>query len=210
MTSSNLRVTSTPDSGDALGGTSQGPSKPFAPTLTKERIISATSGTSTMTTSSHAQVDTLTDARGLSSGMAPAGFIFVPPSPRGGPLMSFVTRQKWQGYVVEADDETFSAVIYDMTNTTDMGPEQVVLPKEEVSTFMQGLIKPGSIFFWDIGFRTDPVGQRSKQSILSFPMIPVWDRRDIRGAKERARDAFTDMRWDKNANTPSTDATGPR
>jgi hypothetical protein len=107
--------------------------------------------------------------------------------------MGFVVEERWQGYVVDVADEVFHAALFD---TQENDVETVKLEKEEVNILMRPLIKPGAIFFFDIGYQIDPGGQKRRQSVVSFPMIPIVSGDILQRAKAAAAKRFKDLGWD--------------
>jgi hypothetical protein len=92
-----------------------------------------------------------------------------PPAPR--PQATFDALQKWEGRVVEVLDSAFMAVV---TDSSDPANEELVeFDIEEVSPGDQFLVECGSVFYWSIGYRTDPSGERSRSSVLVFRRLPA-------------------------------------
>ena len=107
-------------------------------------------------------------------------------------LIGFAVEQRWQGYVVNVEDNVFHAALYD---TQSGEVESVELEKDEVNVLMRPLIKPGAILFFDIGYQIDPGGQKRRQSIVSLPMMPSVSNRVVEQAKAAAIKRFGDLRW---------------
>jgi len=164
--------------------------------LTRERVEAAF-GEAPRNTETKTLAVTTAAARPTS----PRGIRFSTPTFQGN-LISFITEQRWQGYVTETQGDKFQARVYD---TSDDDVEEAEFDRDEVSEVMRGLIQPGAMFFWDIGFQVDPSGQRIRQSIISFPMIPVHTETQRIQALERARIRFRELGWrvDKNESSQS-------
>jgi hypothetical protein len=166
--------------------------------LRPERIRSAfgESARSTDPLTISSEVKTFTAPKSTAS----SGLRFTAP-PTAPHLIRFVSEQRWQGYIKETEELTFCAIIYDMSqhiesnNSDDL--EEIEFSKNEVSEIMRTYIKPGAIFFWDIGFQIDPSGQWNRQSIISFPMIPMHTETHYVHALEHAKARFTELGWDK-------------
>jgi hypothetical protein len=107
--------------------------------------------------------------------------------------MGFVVEERWQGYVVDVADEVFRAALFSDQQNGDV--ETVELEKEEVNILMRSLIRPGAIFYFDIGYEIEPGGQKRRQSVVSFPMIPVVSPDAIRKAKVAAMKRFHELGW---------------
>jgi hypothetical protein len=127
----------------------------------------------------------------------PRGFLLTPPLITNR-LMGFVTEQRWQGYVATIEGDQFQAVVYDTSEEVEL-EEVVEFDRAEVAELMRPLIIPGAIFFWDIGFQIEPSGQRLRQSIISFPMIPVRSKEQRRNALMHAKRRFEDLGWESKA-----------
>jgi hypothetical protein len=146
----------------------------------------------------------LTVARPTTATMKPSGLrLGVPPG--GNRLIGFITEQRWQGYVTAVQDHTFLAIVHDESPDYSDEIEEVEFDREDVAELMRPLIRPGAVFFWDIGFQVEPSGQRTRQSILSFPMIPVHTQERINQALVRGRGRFIDLGWDKSSAQNASD-----
>jgi|SRR5450631_4018913 len=123
-------------------------------------------------------------------------------------LIGFVTEQRWQGHVLTVDQGKFWARIFDSSPTElDNEIEEVEFDIDEVPDLMKHLVAPGGIFNWDIGFQVEPSGQRIRQSILQFPMIPTFTESDRQLARERAEKRFSTLGWDdthRHGNPPES------
>lgn len=83
----------------------------------------------------------------------------------------FVSMQKWEGVVDEIDEqeEVFRARLYDIYN---QDVEEIAeIPLEEVLPDDRLLLKPGAVFYWNIGY-LDPFGTRKRVSIVVFRRLP--------------------------------------
>lgn len=122
-------------------------------------------------------------------------------------LMTFVIEQKWQGYVTDVDGDRFNAIVEQSSDRTIV--EQVIFERSEVPAIMQSYIQEGAVFFWNIGFQVDPAGTHTRQSLVTFPMVPIHTEAEHHTALARARRRFRELGWgnrgigsgDKSANT---------
>jgi hypothetical protein len=120
----------------------------------------------------------------------------LPPSPNR--LVGFVTERRWQGQILTVDaDGKFWARVYDMSEENSDDVEEAQFDAEDVPDLMKDLVKPGGIFFWDIGYQVEPSGQRVRQSVLSFPMMPRVTAKEQQAARERALTRFSSLGWDQ-------------
>jgi hypothetical protein len=79
--------------------------------------------------------------------------------------------QRWIGLVEQVETNRFVAVVNDATNSQNP-PEQVEVDLEEVSTSDLPLLAQGATFYWCIGYRDTPGGQRERISTLRFARQP--------------------------------------
>lgn len=99
------------------------------------------------------------------------------------------TRQLWEGRVTEVRDTEFVAVLTDATNPSNPD-EQVVFACDEISEDDRALIAPGSGFYWTVGTKQSPVGQRENVSIIQFRRLPSWTRSSLEESSSRAREIW--------------------
>jgi len=106
--------------------------------------------------------------------------------------LGFILLQKWDGVVLEVDDESFTAKLIDSDERLpdhDATFLRAELPKEE-----QGLIEPGAPFVWTLGYRK--IGStRERASVLYFRRLPPWDEREIVAAEPRAEELRECIEW---------------
>jgi hypothetical protein len=174
-----------PNPSSQLGDTSK-----LGASLSRKRIEAAFGEAPTST--GPLNDDSPTGTVSVSRPIRPKGLRLVAPQPNT-QMVSFVTEQRWQGYVTGISGGRFAAVVHEQTEGSDV--EEVEFDIEDVAILMRDRIKAGAIFFWDVGFQIDPAGQRIRQSILSFPMIPVHTHRQRLEALERARHRFHELGW---------------
>jgi hypothetical protein len=95
----------------------------------------------------------------------------------------FNALQKWEGFVIEVKAETFTARLVRIKGN---GPDQEAeIYLQEVDPEDIPLIKPGALFFWNIGYNKRPSGVM-RASVLRFRRLPKWDQRDLKIAKNKA------------------------
>lgn len=105
----------------------------------------------------------------------------------------FDAHQKWEGRVLDVDTSAFTAIVTDVKGGPD--EEEVEFDLEEVSPGDLGLVKPGAIFYWSIGYYTEPSGQRSRSSILVFRRLPAWSTKDLDQARNQAEELRHRLGW---------------
>jgi len=92
--------------------------------------------------------------------------------------------QKWQGYVIKVLNEALLVRLIDLTHK---GPdEEAEIPIEEISQDDRGLIRPGAIFYWNIGYLDSYNGQRTRISVIRFQRLPAWSKEEIDAAEREA------------------------
>jgi hypothetical protein len=134
----------------------------------------------------------------LNSSPAPQRGVRLVPPPSPNRLIGFVTEHRWQGHILSVDTNgKFWARVYDMSQENSNEVEEAQFDLEDVPDLMKDLVRPGGIFFWDIGFQVEPSGRRVRQSLLSFPMIPRVTAKEQQAARERALSRFASLGWDQ-------------
>lgn len=105
----------------------------------------------------------------------------------------FDALQKWEGQVTEVDDSTFTAVLLDIQEPSV--EEEAEFDFEEVSRGDLDLVAPGAVFYWSVGYRTEPSGERSRSSVLVFRRLPAWSKRDVQRAADRVKELRDSFGW---------------
>ncbi|MCY3968241.1 MAG: hypothetical protein OXF21_06735 [bacterium] len=105
----------------------------------------------------------------------------------------FQALQKWQGTVSEVTGSTFTARLLDLTEPSD--EEEAEFDLEEVSRGDLDLVAPGAVFYWSVGYRTEPSGERSRSSVLVFRRLPAWNEKDMQRAADRAEELKNHFGW---------------
>lgn len=113
-------------------------------------------------------------------------------------LAGFITEQRWQGYVTSVSEQTFTAIVYDVSTADNDEIEEVELEHMDVHSLMRNLITPGAVFFWDIGYEIDPGEQRNRKSIISFPTIHRDTKKSLEAVKIRAHARFDKLGWGRS------------
>ena len=107
----------------------------------------------------------------------------------------FRSINKWEGIVSEIFEEegSFSAILTDLNN--DGPKEEVTLSFEEVSEEDMALLKPGAIFYWNIGYEKTH-GQVKKASIIRFKRLPEWTEKDWDQIMDKANELEKGIEWE--------------
>lgn len=114
---------------------------------------------------------------------------------------TFISLQKWQGIVLSTSAESFLARVIDLKGKNP--DEEVELPLEEISRADLPLIKPGAIFYWNIGYKDSVNGQRIRASLIRFRRSPEWTEEELARAESEAEELRYQLGWTNSADRPS-------
>ena len=121
----------------------------------------------------------------------PRHIIFLKTKPR---QSAFVSLQKWEGVVLEVQDDAFLARLVDLTHP---GPdEEAEFPLDEISEEDRPLVRPGAIFYWNIGYHDSSGGQRKRDTMIRFRRLPAWRREEIEAARQEAERLRASIGWE--------------
>jgi hypothetical protein len=93
--------------------------------------------------------------------------------------------QGWVGVVERVTPDRFFAIVTDVTNPRNP-PEQVELDLSEISESDLSLLAEGAKFYWSIGYRDTPGGQRERISTLRFARQAPVDEAEVERIFEEA------------------------
>jgi hypothetical protein len=99
----------------------------------------------------------------------------------------FDVLQKWEGVVTETNGNTFQARLIDLVGERPDQVAEVLL--NEVSPRDRKRVSRGAVFYWYIGYRDEPNGDRERTSRIRFRRLPALAPSEIESA-ERAADAL--------------------
>ena len=100
------------------------------------------------------------------------------------PQDRFVSLHKWEGIVLAVQRDSFLARLIDLTQGSP--EEEGEFSLNDVSGEDMPLLKPGAIFYWNIGYHDSRTGQRRKVSEIRFRRLPAWTAREIEAARREA------------------------
>jgi hypothetical protein len=107
--------------------------------------------------------------------------LILPPSPNAQEY--FNVQQKWEGYVIDVGTETFLAKLIPIIGEGPQVKAEIYL--EEVDEEDLGLVKPGAVFYWSIGYLQKPSGTY-KASLIRFRRLPHFTNSEIESARAEA------------------------
>ena len=106
---------------------------------------------------------------------------------------NYVLLQKWDGYVLKADDEKFSVRLYDSAGLRK--PHQALFARSELPETDQSLIEEGALLVWMIGLRQIGM-RRRRESEIYVRRLPPWTETEIQAAKVRAGALHGRIDWE--------------
>jgi hypothetical protein len=102
----------------------------------------------------------------------------------GQPSIKFQKLQEYEGEVLSIGALDFVARLVDLT---DIGTQRLeaTFSIDEVSPSDEPLMREGAVFYWVIGIKDYPNGQRKTEHFLRFRRLPIWSKRDIERLETR-------------------------
>ncbi|MBN1675504.1 MAG: hypothetical protein JXR37_30970 [Kiritimatiellae bacterium] len=101
------------------------------------------------------------------------------------PHSRFISLQSWRGIVLDVGRSEFTARLSDTTNG---GPdEEATLFIEDVPDGDRDLLRPGAMFYLNLGYSVLRNGQRIRGISVRFRRLPPWDADEFLDARERAQ-----------------------
>lgn len=99
-----------------------------------------------------------------------------------GPSYNFQSLQQWEGTTIRVSKGYVVARLRDFNNPQN--PEKrATISMDDISDCDRSLIGPGAVFYWTLGYRIEPYGQKSLISVIRFRRLPSWTSREIKRAK---------------------------
>lgn len=93
----------------------------------------------------------------------------------------------WSGVVISANDQELTVRMEDVLNRENPD-EIVVLSRDEIDDKDQCLVKPGALFYWNIGYRQGVKCPKERFSIIRFRRLPKWTAKEIKDAENLAEE----------------------
>jgi hypothetical protein len=105
----------------------------------------------------------------------------------------FNSLQKWEGIVLEVRKDLIIARLQDLG---EIGiEEEAEIPMAEIETEDCELVRPGAIFYWNIGYLETAKSQRIRSSLIRFKRIPYITKKKMEGAALEADHLRQLIRW---------------
>ncbi len=96
----------------------------------------------------------------------------------------FTSFIKWRGVVLKIYKDCFLCRLVDQDgNSPD---EEAEILRSEISHEDLQLIDIGAVFYWSIGYQTNPSGSRTRSSIIRFRRLPAWRSEELSEAQKKA------------------------
>lgn len=106
--------------------------------------------------------------------------------------VQFTLLQKWEGVVLEANDESFTSRLIDSHG--ELPPQHATIPNDELSPEEQNQIAVGASFVWTIGYQH--IGAtRQRNSVIYFRRLPSWNQSEFDAARRRAEELAETTCW---------------
>ena len=105
--------------------------------------------------------------------------------PHRSPPATLHALQEWEGYVIEIDDEKFTARLTDVTGGVTHAGVETEIPLDQISEGDAAKMKVGSIFHWVIGYERTG-GSKKRVSNIVFRDLPSISKSDLRDGQKWA------------------------
>ena len=96
----------------------------------------------------------------------------------------FTSFIKWRGVVLKIYKDCFLCRLVDQDGNSPDEEAEILL--SEISDEDLQLIDIGAVFYWSIGYQTNPSGSRTRSSIIRFRRLPVWRSEELSEARKKA------------------------
>jgi hypothetical protein len=93
--------------------------------------------------------------------------------------------QEWEGQVQEVGERVFSARLVDLTAGEKEETEESDLPIDDLVEADRGLLVPGAVFRWIIGYRWSN-GEKERFTRVVIRRLPIWTEQEIKAADREA------------------------
>lgn len=92
---------------------------------------------------------------------------------------AFYSIEEWEGVVLDVQRDSFAARLINRSHR-GLADEEGRFPMSQLtSPEDRGLIAPGSIFYFSVGYVESPAGQRRTSTFLRFRRLPAWTKGEL-------------------------------
>ena len=109
--------------------------------------------------------------------------------------VSFSPLQEWEGYVIDIQEDCFTARLIDLTAGSDIAEEEADFPIEDLSSSDLRLLKLGAVFRWMIGYQRSKGGTKQRVSRVIFRDLPQWTRSELESSRKKASNYSAKIAW---------------
>lgn len=99
----------------------------------------------------------------------------------------YVPEVQWEGQVLEVYEDSFLARLVDMSGKNP--DEEAEITFDAVQDDDRTLLRPGAIFYWQIGYRQEG-GTRCSVSMLLFRRMPRWTKFELEAIRTEGNELF--------------------
>jgi hypothetical protein len=102
------------------------------------------------------------------------------------PRSTFFAIEEWEGTVLSASDDSFTARLVNRTRAQAADEEGRFAMAQLSSQEDRNLLVPGAIFYFSVGYEESPSGQRRTSAFLRFRRLPAWTARELADVEAEA------------------------
>ena len=121
------------------------------------------------------------------------GMTFPSPTLATPPAPACITLQEWEGYVTDIGEETFEAILVDVSSGNRAPQSIAKIPLDELSQEEVRRLCIGSVFRWAISFEKRGSTQRRVSEVV-LRHLPAWSRKDLEEARKAAVELAGELR----------------
>jgi len=107
---------------------------------------------------------------------------------------NFIPLQEWEGYVLDIQEDLFTASLLDLTNKREVPDEEAEFAISEIAEPDVEFLSIGAVFRWVLGYRIKPSGQ-SRESQIIFRRMPKWNLESKARADRNAERLMKTLSW---------------
>jgi hypothetical protein len=112
------------------------------------------------------------------------------------PVARSIELQRWEGTIEEVGEDSFTAVLRDLT--AQGADEWAELLLDDVAESDRALVAPGAVFYWWIGYR-ESVSGRTRASVIRLRRLPGITDAELEASAATARRRLRAWGHDRDA-----------